>query len=80
MIRSLDFIEIRFNNFHIFGTGGRSSNSSARMAAAGGSDGGVTEETQRAEREHFESVIRAFLWYRDHGMESIKKAEVPLCA
>jgi hypothetical protein len=50
------------------------------MAAAGGDGGAITEETRRAEREHFESIIRAFLWYRDHGMESIKKAEVPLCA
>jgi hypothetical protein len=52
----------------------------AHMAAAGGDGGAITEETRRAEREHFESIIRAFLWYRDHGMESIKKAEVPLCA
>ena len=45
------------------------------MAAA--SDAGViSEETRRAEREHFESVIRAFLWYREHGLEVIKKAEV----
>ena len=38
--------------------------------------GGISEETRRAEREHFESVIRAFLWYREHGLEVIKKAEV----
>ena len=44
--------------------------------AAGGGESGVSEETRRAEREHFESVIRAFLYYREHGLDVIKKAEV----
>ena len=39
-------------------------------------DPGVSEETRRAEREHFESVCRAFLYYREHGLQIIKKAEV----
>jgi len=46
------------------------------MAAAGGSETGVSDETRRAERDHFESVIRAFLYYREHGLQIIKKAEV----
>jgi len=46
------------------------------MAAAGGSESGVSDETRRAERDHFESVIRAFLYYREHGLQIIKKAEV----
>jgi hypothetical protein len=39
-------------------------------------DPGVSEETRRAEREHFESVCRAFVYYREHGLQIIKKAEV----
>ena len=37
---------------------------------------GVSEETRRAEREHFQSVCRAFVYYREHGLQIIKKAEV----
>jgi len=46
------------------------------MASTGASETGVSEETRRAERDHFESVIRAFLYYREHGLAIIKKAEV----
>ena len=42
-------------------------------------DNALSEETRRAEREHFESVCRAFLFYREHGLQIIKKAEVCPC-
>jgi carnosine N-methyltransferase len=35
-----------------------------------------SEDTRRAEREHFESVIRAFLYYEIHGLEIISKSEL----
>mmetsp|Transcript_18237 Transcript_18237/g.59904 ORF Transcript_18237/g.59904 Transcript_18237/m.59904 type:complete len:412 (-) Transcript_18237:77-1312(-) len=36
----------------------------------------VDEETKRAECEHFENVIKAFLFYREHALNVVSKAEV----
>ena len=50
----------------------------ACMAESAQPAAGVSEETRRAEREHFQSVCRAFVYYREHGLQIIKKAEVRL--
>uniref|UniRef100_A0A7S4KCE0 carnosine N-methyltransferase n=1 Tax=Guillardia theta TaxID=55529 RepID=A0A7S4KCE0_GUITH len=36
----------------------------------------VTDDTRRAECEHFESVVKAFLFYREHALNVVSKAEV----